>query len=114
MLSILYAFVLTLIAYLLAKPCNKKVPQIPVLVFSMFFVLILLFCFGISYEDYMAQTNTIFNRLLGYVTVALAIPLATMRYDDLPIKALMGILVFASISAVSLILYNAVFMLREE
>ena len=102
MLSILYAFVITLIAYLLAKPCNKKVPQVPVLVFSMFFVLILLFCFGISYEDYMAQTNPLFSRLLGYVTVALAIPLATMRFDDLPIKAMISILIFASISAVAL------------
>ena len=102
MLSILYAFVITLIAYLLAKPCNKKIPQIPVLVFSMFFVLILLFTFGISYENYMQQTNPLFNRLLGYVTVALAIPLATMRFDDLPIKAMISILVFASISAVAL------------
>jgi len=101
-LSIIYAFIITLIAYLLAKPCNKKVPQVPVLVFSMFFVLILLFCFGISYEEYMSQTDPLFSRLLGYVTVALAIPLATMRYDDLPLKIMISILVFASISAVAL------------
>ncbi len=50
----------------------------------------------------MAQTNPLFNQLLGYVTVALAIPLAAMRYDDLPLKAILGILLFASISAVAL------------
>jgi putative effector of murein hydrolase len=50
----------------------------------------------------MTQVNPLFNHLLGYVTVALAIPLAAMRYDDLPLKAIVGILVFASISAVAL------------
>lgn len=102
MLSIFSGFLITLIAYLLAKPCNKKLPQIPLIVFSMFFILILLFIFAIPYESYIQQTNPLFNHLLGYVTVALAIPLATMRYDDLPAKAIMGILVFASISAVAL------------
>jgi putative effector of murein hydrolase len=33
------------------------------------------------------SVNNIFNHLLGYVTVALAIPLAAMRYDDLPLKS---------------------------
>ncbi len=36
------------------------------------------------------------------MTVALAIPLAAMRYDDLPLKAILGILFFASLSAVAL------------
>ena len=34
--------------------------------------------------------------------MALAIPLAAMRYDDLPVKSILGILLFASISAVAL------------
>ena len=89
-------------AYLIAKPCNRAVPQIPVIVFSMFFVLGLLFLFGIPYEHYMAQVNPLFNHLLGYVTVALAIPLAAMRYDDLPLKGILGILTFASMSAVAI------------
>lgn len=46
--------------------------------------------------------NGLFSHLLGYVTVALAIPLASMRYDDLPLKSVIGILVFASVSAVAL------------
>ena len=62
MLSVLYGFLITLIAYVLAKPCNQKVPQIPVIVFGMFFVLLLLYIFGIPYENYMAQTNPIFNQ----------------------------------------------------
>ena len=102
MLSVLYGFALTLLAYLIAKPCNRIVPQIPVIVFSMFFVLALLFIFGVPYENYMAQVNPLFNHLLGYVTVALAIPLAAMRYDDLPLKGILGILVFASTSAVAI------------
>jgi putative effector of murein hydrolase len=102
MLSVLYGFALTLLAYLIAKPCNRIVPQIPVIVFSMFFVLALLFIFGLPYENYMAQVNPLFNHLLGYVTVALAIPLAAMRYDDLPLKGILGILVFASTSAVAI------------
>ena len=46
-----------------------------------------------SLESYMTQVNPLFNHLLGYITVALAIPLAAMRYDDLPLKAIVGILV---------------------
>ena len=102
MLAIVYGFLITLVAYLLAKPCNQKLPQIPVIVFGMIFIVLLLYVFGIPYEDYMAQVNPLFNHLLGYVTVALAIPLAAMRYDDLPLKAILGILLFASISAVAL------------
>ena len=102
MLAVLYAFILTLAAYLMAKPMNKKLPQIPVIVFGMFFIIGLLCIFGLPYESYLIQINPLFNHLLGYVTVALAIPLAAMRYDDLPLKAIVGILVFASISAVAL------------
>lgn len=102
MLSIMFAFALTFVAYMLAKPCNRKIPQIPVIVFGMFFVICFLLLVGIPYENYMKDVNPLFNHLLGYVTVALAIPLAAMRYDDLPLKGILGILIFASISAVAL------------
>ena len=102
MLAVLYGFILTLFAYLIAKPLNKRLPQVHVIVIGMFFIIGLLFVFGIPYESYMTQVNPLFNHLLGYITVALAIPLAAMRYDDLPLKAIVGILVFASISAVAL------------
>lgn len=102
MLSIIFGFTLTFVAYLLAKPLNKKIPQIPVIVFGMFLVIGFLLLVGIPYENYMKDISPLFNNLLGYVTVALAIPLAAMRYDDLPLKGIIGILIFASISAVAL------------
>ena len=102
MIAVLSGFFITLIAYLVAKPFNRKIPQVPVIVFGMFFIIGLLFLFGVPYEKYMNDVNPFFNHLLGYVTVALAIPLAAMRYDDLPLKAVVSILVFASISAVAL------------
>lgn len=102
MLIVLLGFAITLLAYWAAKPCNRLIPQIPVIVFGMIFVLCLLAVFGIPYQHYIEQVNPIFNHLLGYVTVALAIPLASMRYDDLPLKSILGLLVFASLSAVGL------------
>ncbi len=102
MLTIFSGFLITLVCYLLAKPINRKFPQIPLIVIAMILVILALALLGIPYQRYMDQVNPLFNRLLGYVTVALAIPLAAMRYDDLPLKAMAGILVFASISAVAL------------
>lgn len=102
MIAILYAFLITLVAYLAAKPINRKLPQVPVIVIAMCIVIGLLAMLGVPYEHYMAQVNPLFTHLLGYVTVALAIPLAAMRYDDLPLKGIIGILVFASVSAVAL------------
>ncbi|MBF7683838.1 LrgB family protein [Acinetobacter sp. B5B] len=102
MYVIIYSFALTLIAYILAKGLNTYLPRIPVIVTSMCLVVAFLYLFGIPYEQYAISTQNIFNHLLGYATVALAIPLATMRYDDLSLKPLVGILSFASLSAVSL------------
>ncbi|MCH4244512.1 LrgB family protein [Acinetobacter gerneri] len=102
MFSILVGFLITLVAYLAAKPVNKRFPQVPLLVIGMFFVIGILLLLRIPYEKYNADMNGIFSHLLGYVTVALAIPLVAMRYDDLPLKSVVGILVFASISAVAL------------
>ncbi|RZG46589.1 LrgB family protein [Acinetobacter wuhouensis] len=102
MLSVLTGFFITLIAYLAAKPINKRFPQVPLLVIAMFLVIGILLIFRIPYEKYNANMNGLFSHLLGYVTVALAIPLASMRYDDLPLKSVIGILVFASVSAVAL------------
>ena len=102
MLSVLTGFLITLIAYIAAKPVNKRFPQVPLLVIGMFFFIGILMIFKIPYDRYNSDMNTIFSHLLGYVTVALAIPLASMRYDDLPLKSMIGILVFASMSAVAI------------
>ncbi len=102
MFSVLSGFLLTLAAYLLAKPINQRFPQVPLIVIGMCLVIAMLALFGIPYQQYAKDVDQLFSRLLGYVTVALAIPLAAMRYDDLPLKSVVGILVFASISAVAL------------
>lgn len=102
MFSVLTGFLLTLTAYLLAKPINQRFPQIPLIVIGMCLVIALLALFGVPYQQYAKDVDQLFSRLLGYVTVALAIPLAAMRYDDLPLKSVIGILIFASISAVAL------------
>lgn len=102
MFFVLLGCILTLIAYLLGKLSFKFIPQVPVIVSAMFWVLILLWLSSWQYDDYMSYVQPLFNHLLGYVTVALAIPLAAMRLDDLPIKPMVGILAFASISAVAL------------
>ncbi|MCJ8146511.1 MULTISPECIES: LrgB family protein [Acinetobacter] len=102
MLTVLAGFVLTLIAFILGKIGFRYLPQIPVIVTAMIWVIILLWLVNWHYEDYMANVQPYFDHLLGYVTVALAIPLAAMRFDDLPLKPMIGILAFASISAVAL------------
>lgn len=102
MLTVLAGFVLTLIAFILGKIGFRYIPQIPVIVTAMIWVIILLWLVNWHYEDYMANVQPYFDHLLGYVTVALAIPLAAMRFDDLPLKPMIGILAFASISAVAL------------
>lgn len=102
MLTVLAGFILTLIAFILGKIGFRYIPQIPVIVTAMIWVIILLWLVNWHYEDYMANVQPYFDHLLGYVTVALAIPLAAMRLDDLPLKPMIGILAFASISAVAL------------
>jgi len=102
MSMVIYGFIIALISYLIAKPLNQKMPQVPLIVFGMFIVIAFLAIFSIPYQQYMDNVNGVFNHLFGYVTVALAIPLAAMRYDDLPLKSMIGILCFASISAVAL------------
>ncbi len=53
MFAVLSGFIITLMAYLIAKPINKKIPQVPVIVIGMFFIIGLLFVFGMPYESYM-------------------------------------------------------------
>lgn len=85
MLFILY-FLITVLGYLTAKLIYSYIPRIPIIVYSMFIILILLVISKVSYNDYIETVSPLFNRLLGYVTVALAIPLATIKYEDFPIS----------------------------
>lgn len=95
-------FLLTLVGYVISKKINQIFPQIPTIVYSMFVILGLLTLFKISYVDYSHSVDPLFNRLLGYVTVALAIPLATMKYDDVPLKRTGVLILFASTTASAL------------
>lgn len=94
--------IMTLVAYLAGKQIHQRLPQVPVIIYAMCLVLLFLALFRWDYDAYMQQVNPLFNHFLGYVTVALAIPLATMRYDDLALKPILGILSFATLSAVAL------------
>lgn len=114
-MMILYSFTITCIAYWVATWVNKRFPKIPVIILSMVFVLILLWLLKLPYDTYAANTEDLFGHLLGYVTVALAVPLATMRYDDLALKPLTAILAFASFTAVTLpMLLAYLFQLSES
>lgn len=95
-------FFLTLIGYIISKKINQLFPQIPAIVYSMFIILALLAVSQISYVDYSQSIDPIFNRLLGYVTVGLAIPLATLKYDDIPLKKTVLLVIFASTTASAL------------
>lgn len=99
-LVVVFSVALTLIAFLLGKVTAKFAPRIPIIVWSMLWLILLLWSISWSYEQYMHYVEPLFGHLLGYVTVALAIPLAAMRLDDLPLKPMISILIFASLSAV--------------
>ncbi|OUY09203.1 rhamnonate dehydratase [Acinetobacter populi] len=99
---VLIGFLITLVAYFMGKLTYKYIPKVPLIVSAMIWLIILLWLCSWNYNDYMGHVEPLFSRLLGYVTVALAIPLAAMRLDDLPLKPMIAILVFASISAVVL------------
>ncbi|MCH4246356.1 LrgB family protein [Acinetobacter populi] len=101
-LMVLIGFLITLVAYFMGKLTYKYIPKVPLIVSAMIWLIILLWLCSWNYNDYMGHVEPLFSRLLGYVTVALAIPLAAMRLDDLPLKPMIAILVFASISAVVL------------
>ena len=81
-------FALTLIGYIAAKLLNQRIPKLPLVVIAIAFVSGLLALCHWQYQSYADAVAPLFNRLLGYATVALAIPLATIRFDELPIKRL--------------------------
>lgn len=99
---VLAGFALTLLAHVLARWIGTYFPRLPVIVIAMFIVLGLLWIFRWPYDQYMQHIDKIFQHLLGYVTVALAIPLAAIRLDDVPIKALVYLIIFATFSGVVL------------
>ncbi|TEU30626.1 LrgB family protein [Alkanindiges illinoisensis] len=102
MLLVIAGFALTLVAHILARFLGQYFPRLPVIVIAMFIVLALLWLVRWPYDHYMQQVDQLFRHLLGYVTVALAIPLAAIRLDDVPLKALVGLFVFATLTSVAI------------
>lgn len=102
MLMVITGFMLTLLAHVLARLIGQFFPRLPVIVIAMFIVLGLLWLTRWPYDHYMQQVDRLFQHFLGYVTVALAIPLAAIRLDNVPLKALIGLFVFATLTSVAL------------
>ena len=96
-MMVLVGFLLTLIAYVAAKLLNQRFPKLPVVIAAIVFVVALLALCDWHYQAYAQTVAPLFNRLLGYATVALAIPLATIRFDQLPIKRLITLFTFATL-----------------
>lgn len=96
-ITVIVGFFLTLIGYVVAKLMNQRFPRLPMVVAAIFIVMALLAICDWHYEAYAQTVKPLFDRLLGYATVALAIPLATIRFDQLPLKRLLGLFAFATL-----------------
>ncbi|WP_296403904.1 LrgB family protein [Psychrobacter sp.] len=97
LITVFAAILLTLVAHILARILSKKISGLPMVITALVLVLVFLFIFGWDYDHYYAVAKPIFDHLLGYVTVLLAIPLATMNLKGLPIKKLSIIVIIASL-----------------
>ncbi|OAV28560.1 LrgA-associated membrane protein LrgB [Moraxella catarrhalis] len=99
--TILIAFIITLIAHIGAKYVlrylNKFIKGVPMIIVAIILTLILLFVIGLDYHTYYAHARPVFDRLLGYSTVLLAVPLAGMDFKGLPVKKLGVVVILASI-----------------
>ena len=99
--TIAIAFIVTLIAHVGAKfvlrYLNKYIKGIPMIIVAIVLTLVLLLIIGLDYHIYYAHARPVFDRLLGYSTVLLAVPLAGMDFKGLPVKKLGVIVVLASL-----------------
>lgn len=91
------AILLTLAAHVIARILARKLSWLPMVITALVLVVIFLFIFQWDYNNYYAVAKPVFDHLLGYVTVLLAIPLAAMNFKGLPIKKLVLIVAMASL-----------------
>ncbi|WP_201558485.1 LrgB family protein [Psychrobacter sp. 72-O-c] len=91
------AIVLTLAAHVTARVLAKKLSGLPMVISAIVLVIVFLFALQWDYGEYYSVAKPIFDHLLGYVTVLLAIPLAAMNFKGLPIKRLTLIILIASL-----------------
>lgn len=88
---------LTVGCHALARWLGGYFPRLPVVVVALLLLVGALAGLHWPYADYYVQVGPLFEHLLGYVTVALAIPLAAMRFDDLPRRPLLRLLGLATV-----------------
>lgn len=90
------AILLTLVAHIIARILARKLSWLPMVITALILVVLFLFIFRWDYNDYYGVAKPVFDHLLGYVTVLLAVPLAAMNFKGLPIKKLILIVAMAS------------------
>jgi len=91
------AILLTLSAHVTARVLAKKLSGLPMVITAIVLVIVFLFVLQWDYNEYYSVAKPVFDHLLGYVTVLLAIPLAAMNFKGLPIKRLTLIVLIASL-----------------
>lgn len=93
---------LTLLCYLLAQGLGRRLTFLPVIVWAALLLMLALGLLQWPYQHYYSLVSPWFDHLLGYVVVALAIPLAAMDWRRLPLRHVGGLVVLASFSGVLL------------
>ena len=96
-MATLAAVLLTLAAHVIARLLARKLSWLPMVITALVLVLVFLFLLQWDYDNYYSAAKPIFDHLLGYVTVLLAVPLAAMNFKGLPVKKLSLIVAIASV-----------------
>ena len=96
LVATLAAVLLTLAAHVIARVLARKLSWLPMVITALVLVLVFLFVLQWDYDNYYSAAKPVFDHLLGYVTVLLAIPLAAMNFKGLPVKKLILIVAIAS------------------
>lgn len=91
------AILLTLAAHVSARVLARRLSWLPMVITAMVLVVVFLFLVQWDYKNYYSVAKPIFDSLLGYVTVLLAIPLAAMDFKGLPVRRLIIIVIIASV-----------------
>lgn len=97
LLTTFAAILLTLVAHVIARILARKLSWLPMVITALVLVVVFLFILQWDYNHYYAAAKPVFDHLLGYVTVLLAVPLAAMNFKGLPVKKLTLIVVLASV-----------------
>lgn len=96
-MATLAAILLTLVAHVIARILARKLLWLPMVITALILVVLFLFILRWDYNHYYSAAKPVFDHLLGYVTVLLAVPLAAMSFKGLPVKKLIMIVAMASL-----------------